>query len=110
MKCPVCEKGTLKPTQEKHVMYGVDLGTYPAQKCTACGEVFTDGDAMEKIEAMAKKKGVWGLGRKSTITKSGNSLSIRIPKEIVKYLEVREGHGVYLHPEKDKLIVDLDKK
>lgn len=103
----MCEKGQLVNTHEKHIHFGVDLGTYPGQKCTFCGELFTAGSVMQKIEASAKKKGVWGLGRKTKISKSGNSLAIRIPKELAEHLNLKEGKDAYLHPEKDKIIIDF---
>ncbi len=105
-KCPLCGKGTLKATREKHVMFGVDLGTYPAERCSACGEVFTDSSAMEKIEAEAKAKGIWGIGKKTKITRSGNSLAVRIPKEVVSFLHLKEGQEAYIHPEQKKLVIE----
>lgn len=106
MKCPMCEKGILKNVNEKHVLFGVDLGTYPGEKCTNCGEVFTDSSVMKKIEQVAKQKGIWGLGRKTKFTFAGNSLAVRIPKEIVKYLRLKAGKEAHIHPEKNKLIIE----
>ena len=68
VKCPICEKGMLKKSRERKVFFGVDLGEYPIEKCTKCGETFTDGEVMKKIEEAAKKKGIWGLGKKTKIT------------------------------------------
>ncbi len=104
--CPVCEKGTLKPVKEKHVLFGVDLGTYPGEKCSKCGEVFTDSSIMQKIEAVAKQKGIWGLGKKTRIARTGNSLAVRIPKEVADYLKLREGTEAYIHPEKNKIVIE----
>ncbi len=103
----MCEKGTLKSTEEKHVLFGVDLGTYPGEKCSACGEVFTDSAIMKKIEAIAKQKGIWGLGKKTKIARSGNSLAVRIPKEVAVFLKLREGKEAYIHPEDNKLVIEL---
>ena len=105
-KCPICEKGMLRPTKEKHILFGVDLGRYRRVKYNACGEVFTDAKVMEKIEATAKKKGIWGLGAKTKIARTGNSLAIRIPKKIAKFLKLKEGKETYIHPEKNKLIIE----
>lgn len=104
--CPICNKGMLKPTTEKHVLFGVDLGTYPGERCTECGEVFTDSSVMEKIEAVAKQKGIWGLGKKIKIARAGNSLAIRIPKEVANYLKLKEGKEAYMHPESHKLVIE----
>ena len=89
-------------------MFGVDLGTYPGLKCSVCGEVFTGGEVMDKIEAAAKQKGIWGLGRKTKITRSGNSLAVRIPKDLADYLKLKEGKEAYIHPEQDKIVVEID--
>lgn len=105
--CPICEKGTLKPVKEKHVLFGVDLGTYPGEKCFECGEVFTDSSVIQKIEAVAKQKGIWGLGKKTKISRTGNSLAVRIPKEVADYLKLKEGTEAYIHPEKNKLVIEV---
>jgi len=106
MKCPVCGKGTLRKGKKKETMFGVYLGEFPAQICSACGESFTDEDTTRAIEQVAKKKRIWGLGRKTKITRTGNSLAVRIPKEIAEFLKLREGKDAYVHPEKDRLIIE----
>ena len=106
MKCPICDKGDLKKGMIKETMFGVQLGDFPAQLCSACGESFTDQETTRKIEEAAKTKGIWGLGRKTTVARTGNSLAVRIPKEIVDYLHIKEGSDVYVHPDKDKIVIE----
>ena len=106
MKCPMCEKGELKKGKIREDMFGVFLGEFPADICTKCGESFTDEEATKKIEEAAKRKGIWGLGIKTRITKSGNSLAIRIPKRIAEFLKLKEGEEAYLHPERNKLVME----
>lgn len=106
-KCPICEQGTLKPTTEEHKLFGVNLGKYPGEKCTNCGEVFTDSAIIEKIETAAKQKGIWGIGRKTKIAKAGNSLAVRIPQEVAKYLKLKIGKEAYVHPEQNKIIIEM---
>lgn len=108
MKCPICEKGYLKKGNIKETMFGVYLGEFPAEICSKCGESFTDEKTTRKIEAAAKKKGIWGLGKKTKITKTGNSLAVRIPKDIVKYLNLKEGKEAYIHPEDHKIVIEAD--
>src|SRR3989344_2928309 len=91
MKCPICEKGTLKTEKIREEMFGVYLGNYPADVCGSCGESFTDEETTRAIEAAAKAKGIWGLGKKTKIARAGNSLAVRIPKEIAEYLHLKEG-------------------
>src|SRR3989338_7026804 len=106
MKCPTCEKGTLKTGKVKESMFGVFLGEFPAQICSSCGETFTDEETTRRIEMVAKRKGIWGLGRMTRITKTGNSLAVRIPKEIASFLQLKEGKEAYLHPDGKKLIIE----
>jgi YgiT-type zinc finger domain-containing protein len=106
MKCPVCEKGILKKGKTKEYMFGNYLGEFPAEICTHCGESFTDSATTKKIEDIAKKQGIWGLGAVTKITKTGNSLAVRIPKKIADYLKLKSGKEAYIHPEDNKLIVE----
>jgi len=106
MKCPICEKGVLKKGKIKEEMFGVYLGEFPADICSKCGESFTDQETTRKIQEIAKEKGIWGLGKKTKITKTGNSLAVRIPKNIVDFLKLKEGKEAYIHPEDKKLIIE----
>ena len=106
MKCPICDKGDLKKGKIKETMFGVYLGDFPANICSSCGESFTDEQTTEQIESSAKRKGIWGLGVKTKIAKTGNSLAIRIPQKIVNFLNLKEGEETYLHPEEGKLIIE----
>ncbi|MBL7148173.1 MAG: YgiT-type zinc finger protein [Nanoarchaeota archaeon] len=106
MKCPVCEEGTLKKKKIKEYMFGVYLGEFPAEVCTKCNESFTDSNTTKKIEEVAKKKGIWGLSAITKITKTGNSLAVRIPKKLVDYLHLENNKEIYIHPEANKLIME----
>src|SRR4030067_3291416 len=77
--CPMCNRGTLHRGTVKEEMFGFDLGTYPAEICDGCGEHFIDLENFKRTEARAKKLGLWGLAKKVSIAKSGNSLVVRIP-------------------------------
>ena len=105
MKCPICN-GSLKKGKIRETMFGVFLGNFPASTCSKCEESFTDAETTKKIEEVAKKKGIWGLGTKTKITKSGNSLAVRIPKKLADFLDLEEGTEAYIHPETGKLIVE----
>ena len=106
MKCVICEKGSLRKGKIKEYMFGVYLGEFPAEICTSCDESFTDSNTTKNIEDIAKKKGIWGLGASTKITRTGNSLAVRIPKKIVDYLKLKEGKDAYIHPDKNKLIIE----
>lgn len=87
-------------------MFGVDLGELPAEVCEECGESFTNEETTRKIEEKAKEKGIWGLGAKTKINKTGNSLAIRVPKKIADFLNLKEGEEAYIHPENNKIMID----
>ena len=108
VECPICEKGMLKKTKIKEYMFGVYLGEFPAEVCTRCRESFTDSETTRKIEEAAKRKGIWGLSAVTKITKTGNSLAVRIPKKIAEYLKLKDGKEVYVHPEANKLIIETE--
>ena len=61
MKCPMCERGNLKKRNIKEILFGVDLGKFPAYVCTQCEESFTDEKTTRTIEESAKKKNLFGL-------------------------------------------------
>lgn len=106
--CPACGKGTLKRGKAKEEMFGVDLGTYPADVCDACGESFVDAEAMDRIEVRAKELGLWGLGKKVRIAKSGNSLVVRIPADLVRFLGLKGGEDALVRPEgREKIVVEF---
>ena len=104
-KCPICDKGTLKRGKVEEEMFGTSLGKYDADICDNCGESFLDEKAMQKIEAKAKELGIWGLAKKLKVVKSGNSLSVRIPAKVARFLNLHEGMNVLLYPEGEKKIV-----
>ena len=87
-------------------MFGVYLGKFSAIVCSKCNESFTDSETTLKIQEIAKEKGIWGLGSNTKITKTGNSLSVRIPKKLADYLKLNDGEEVYIHPDGDRIIVE----
>ena len=105
MQCPICS-GELKRKKIHELMFGVDLGEFPADICAKCGESFTDEATTMRIEEAAKRKGIWGLGRKTKVTKTGNSIAVRIPKEIAEYLDLVPGKEAYIHPDGKKLVIE----
>lgn len=106
--CPVCGKGKLHRGEVREEMFGIDLGSYPADVCDACGESFVDDAAMARIEARAKELGLWGLAKKVTIAKSGNSLVVRIPAELARFLKIKGGEEALVRPEgRGRIVVEL---
>lgn len=107
-KCPVCDRGTLRAKRVNETMFGVDLGPYEAKVCDSCGEVFFSAQSVDKIEARARELGLWGLASKVKVARSGNSLVIRIPAPLARYLRIRNGQEVLVAPDKKhSLVLDL---
>ena len=82
-KCDECG-GKIVEREVDFSLFGVNIGQFPAEVCTKCGEkVFTE-EISDEIDKAAKEKGVWGLGVKTTVGKVGDSLDIRINKKIAE--------------------------
>jgi len=108
MKCPVCEKGELKLKKVSYQVYGFELGKFPAKVCSDCKEEWFDEATSKKIQDLEKKNGLFGLSKKSKISYSGNSLIVRIPESVAKFMNLKKQDEVIIHPEgKDKITVEL---
>ena len=106
--CPTCGKGRLRRDQVREEMFGIDLGTYLAEVCDACGESYLDSEATAEIEGRAKKLGLWGLAQKVRISRSGNSLVVRIPADLVKFLKLKGGQEALVRPDgRERIVVEL---
>jgi len=107
-RCPICGKGELRAGEVHEEMFGVDLGTYDGEVCDECGESFLGSEAMKAIEERAKELGLWGLGTKVKVVRSGNSLVVRIPAPLARRLKIKAGQEVMVSPNKDKgLVLEL---
>lgn len=107
VRCPICEKGALREIDIEEKMFGISLGKYRGEICNKCGETFVNSNTMKKIEEKAKSKKLWGLTKKLKIVKTGNSLAIRIPANIAKFLNLKEGKELLIRPEQEKIIIEL---
>lgn len=106
MECPVCEKGKLMRKKIDYSYQEWYFGKYDADVCNKCGETFFTEKASDAIEQRAKEIGVWGIERKTRIARSGNSLIVRVPKQIAEFLQINEGDDAIIRPEgKKKLVV-----
>ncbi|MBI2672429.1 YgiT-type zinc finger protein [Candidatus Woesearchaeota archaeon] len=104
-KCEECS-GKIIKKQVDFSLYGISLGKFPAEICSACGEEVFDEKTSERIDKIAKERGLWGLDRKVKIVKIGNSLAVRIPKAISNFLKLKEGKEALMKPGKDKIIIE----
>ena len=106
-KCVIC-KGKLEKKILPYSVFGVELGKFPVQLCNKCGERWFDEETALRIEKIEKEKGLFGLSKQGKISYSGNSLILRIPREIAKFLNLKKEEPVIIYPEgKNKLGVTL---
>ena len=105
MKCVICDKGTLKEKTVDYKEFGVSLGKYRGNVCANCGEVFFDSALAKKIQAKSKELGLFGLVKKTKVAKVGNSLAIRIPKEIADFLNLKKEKEVKIMPKSQSELI-----
>lgn len=105
MRCVFCEIETKKQDVD-YKEYGVSLGKFPAMVCPQCKEIFFDAETAKKIQIRSKEKGFFGLSKKVKVGKIGGSLMIRIPKEIAKFVHLKEGKEVRINPSGNNLVVE----
>ena len=108
MKCPICQGKLVR----RKVEYGygeVSFGKFEADACRECGEAFFTEEASDAIDLKAKELGLWGLERRSKISYSGNSLIVRLPKDLIQKLGWRKGQEVLLRPEgKRRIVIEVE--
>lgn len=98
MKCVICQ-GILEEKKVEYQELGVSLGQFTAKVCQSCGEHFFEGPTVDKIQAISKKKGLFGIAAKKTkIALVGNSLAVRIPKEIAAFTHLHKEGEVRVIP------------
>jgi len=108
MKCYLCEQGTMKRTKAPFSMYGILLGEFEADVCNMCKEVVFTEIASDEIDQIAKEKGLWGLESKTKVGKVGNSIDVKIAKNLAEFTGLKKGEEVRIYPEsKNKLIIEF---
>ncbi len=106
-KCALCNKN-LKSKLVDYKVYGKSMGKFKTFVCGSCGEQWFDEETSRKIERAEQKAGIFGLSRETKISYSGNSLIIRIPKELAKFMHLKKETKVILYPEdENKLCISL---
>lgn len=106
-KCILCN-GKLKKEIVDYKVYGKSTGKFPALICDSCDEQWFDEETAKKIQEAEKNAGIFGLSVETKISYSGNSLIIRIPKELAKFMNLKKETQVILYPEnKDKLCITV---
>ncbi len=106
-KCYLCGKGELVKRKVDVRPYGISIGKFDASVCGACGETFFSEQASDKIDAVAKKKGLFGLESRTKIGQVGNSIDVKISKKIAEFAQLKKGGEVRVYPEgRNRIIIE----
>ena len=105
MKCVFC-KSELINKEIEYKEYGIPLGKFPAFICSKCGESFFDPETAKNIQNKSKEKGLFGLSKRVKVGKVGDSLMVRIPKNIAKFVKLKVGKEVRINPQGNKIIIE----
>ncbi len=88
--------------------FGIDFGIKECEVCTKCGSEYLSDEILNEIEQEVKKRKLLGLEKQAQVTKSGNSLVIRIPGEIAKFSGINYKDQVRIYPtNKNKIELEL---
>lgn len=100
--------GRLKKSRTEVEFFGINFGLKECEVCTKCGSEYLSNETMEEIEKEVKKKGYFALEKNVQIGKSGNSLVLRIPSEIAKFLHLHYKSLARVYPTgKDSLRIEV---
>ncbi len=102
MPYPCTCGGTLKKSQCEVEFFGIDFGLRECEICTSCGSEYLSQETMKEVEEEVKSKRIFGLERNVKVSKSGNSLVIRIPKEIAEFMNLKKDGLLRLFPVESK--------
>ena len=106
-KCDECSGKILKKKIE-FKLFDISLGKFDALVCSKCNQTLFTEEVSDQIDEVAKEKGLWGLESRTKIAQAGDSLTIRVNKKLVKFLNLKKGEEVTLIPEsKKKIVVSL---
>jgi hypothetical protein len=101
--------GKLKRSFTEVEFFGIDFGVMQADVCIDCGSEYLPQEVMEEIEREVKRRKLFGLERRGRVAKSGNSLVIRIPKDIAESLKIKRDLPIVIYPtEPKKLIIEVE--
>tara|TARA_Y100000310_G_C20649244_1_gene798446 strand:+ start:1086 stop:1433 length:348 start_codon:yes stop_codon:yes gene_type:complete len=100
--------GTLKKSHTQVEFFGIDFGIKECEVCTKCGSEYLSDETLDEVEQEVKKKKLFGLDKQAQVTKSGNSLVVRIPPEIAKFVGIHYKDRVRIYPTgKNKIELEL---
>ncbi len=100
--------GALKWSECAVEFFGIDFDIRRCEVCTSCNAEYLDEETMKEIEQEVKKKKLFALEKTVTVTKSGNSLVMRLPPEITKFVNLHYKDALRIFPvSKNRIEVEL---
>ena len=100
--------GELKKAYSEIEFYGMSFGVREVEVCKRCGTEYLSNEVMAEIEREVKKRNLFGLQKDASITKSGNSLVVRIPPEIARFADIKYKEQVRIYPaSKNRIEIEL---
>ena len=103
--------GELIYSQCEVEFFGIDFGIKKCEICKECNAEYLDNETMKFIEKEVKKRGIFGLEKTVRVTKSGNSIVIRIPPEIAKFSDIDYKSIIRIFPVgKNKIELEISGK
>ena len=101
--------GKIKWKRDKVNVEGIDCMVLDIEYCQKCGEGYFPEETMEVVERKLKDNGSWGIKRRGVnLWESGNSVLIRVSKDIADQLNLKPDNKVTIYSEgKRKLVIDI---
>ena len=100
MQCPSCSTGEMQRTKDIIEQDGIEFEAYRCKSCLE--EILT----MKQLKTLASKYRRLRMAKEITFTKWGNSIAVRIPKDIVRELNIEVGSsGILLKDKKEIKII-----
>ena len=99
--------GTIKWKKQRIIQQGIDCGILDVEQCIKCHEIYLPEESMRVVEGKLKKAGLWGIERKEIkFWKTGNSITIRLPTDFVKKLNLNAKKGFVYKEGQGKIIIE----
>ncbi|MEK6907218.1 MAG: YgiT-type zinc finger protein [Nanoarchaeota archaeon] len=107
-QCPSCEKGNLEKVEDIILEISGYIFVVKGERCNKCNEEFVDENETKKTITIARRLGVWPeplkLYRK--LSKSGKGLVFRVPSDLEKQLQLKEGKEITISKIGNKILIE----
>jgi len=99
--------GALNLKKERVIQEGIDCGILDIEYCSKCGDIYLPEESMLIVEQKLKDAGLWAVERKEVkFWRSGKSVVIRLPTELVKGLKMTARKGFIYREGEHKLVIE----